>query len=44
MIVEKIMRSLPGKFDYIAVAIKESYDLAAMKVEENCKAPLKRMK
>ncbi|XP_027922798.1 uncharacterized protein LOC114180695 [Vigna unguiculata] len=34
MIVEKIMRSLPRKFDYIAVAIEESHDLAAMKVEE----------
>jgi len=34
MIVEKIMHSLPRKFDYIAVAIEESHDLAAMKVEE----------
>jgi len=34
MVVEKIMRSLPRKFDYIAVAIEESHDLAAMKVEE----------
>jgi len=34
MIVEKIMRSLPRKFDYIVVAIEESHDLAIMKVEE----------
>lgn len=33
-IVEKIMRTLTARFDYIAVAIEESKDLATMKIEE----------
>ncbi|XP_017420317.1 uncharacterized protein LOC108330340 [Vigna angularis] len=34
MIVEKIMRSLPQRFDYIVVAIEESKDTEKMKIEE----------
>lgn len=34
MIVEKVMRTLTPKFDYIVVPIEESKDLADMKVEE----------
>lgn len=33
-IVEKILRSLPQKFDYICVAIEESRDVTKMKVED----------
>ena len=33
-IVEKVMRSLPRKFNFIAVAIEESKDLSQMKIEE----------
>lgn len=32
--VEKILRSLPQKFDYICVAIEESRDVTRMKVED----------
>ncbi|XP_019450686.1 PREDICTED: uncharacterized protein LOC109352955 [Lupinus angustifolius] len=34
MIIEKIMRSLPQKFDFIVVAIDVSKDANAMKIEE----------
>ncbi|XP_019451813.1 PREDICTED: uncharacterized protein LOC109353910 [Lupinus angustifolius] len=34
MIIEKVMRSLPKKFDYIVVAIKESKHVSMMKIEE----------
>ncbi|XP_019427160.1 PREDICTED: uncharacterized protein LOC109335480 [Lupinus angustifolius] len=34
MIIEKIMRSLPQKFDFIIVAIEESKDINVMKIEE----------
>ncbi|XP_047178495.1 uncharacterized protein LOC124845441 [Vigna umbellata] len=34
MLIEKIMRSLPQKFDHIVVAIEESRDLEKLKVEE----------
>ena len=34
MIVEKILRSLSQKFDFILVAIQESKDVKTMKVEE----------
>lgn len=33
-IVEKILRSLPQKFDYICLAIEESRDVTKMKVED----------
>ena len=33
-IVEKVIRSLPRKFNYIAMAIEESKDLSQMKIEE----------
>lgn len=34
LIVQKVMRTLLPKFDYIVVAIEESKDLATMKIEE----------
>nr|KYP47386.1 hypothetical protein KK1_031000 [Cajanus cajan] len=34
LMVEKVMRTLSAKFDYIVVTIKESKDLLIMKVEE----------
>ncbi|CAL0323999.1 unnamed protein product [Lupinus luteus] len=34
VIMEKIMRSLPQRFDYIVVAIEESKDVSLMKIEE----------
>ncbi|XP_019430175.1 PREDICTED: uncharacterized protein LOC109337619 [Lupinus angustifolius] len=34
MIIEKIMRSLPQRFDFIVVAIEEAKDIATMKIEE----------
>ncbi|WVZ15014.1 hypothetical protein V8G54_012580 [Vigna mungo] len=34
MVIEKIMRSLPQRFDYIVVAIQESRELEKMKLEE----------
>jgi len=34
MVVEKILRSLSQKFDFIVVAIQEAKDVKAMKIEE----------
>ncbi|XP_019429620.1 PREDICTED: uncharacterized protein LOC109337165 [Lupinus angustifolius] len=34
MIIEKIMRSLPQKFDFIVVVIEEAKDINVMKIEE----------
>lgn len=34
LIVEKVLRTLNVRFDYIVVAIEESKDLACLKVEE----------
>ncbi|XP_019435907.1 PREDICTED: uncharacterized protein LOC109342365 [Lupinus angustifolius] len=34
MIIEKIMRSLPQRIDFIVVAIEEAKDIATMKIEE----------
>ncbi|XP_019432745.1 PREDICTED: uncharacterized protein LOC109339711, partial [Lupinus angustifolius] len=34
MIIEKIIRSLPQKFDFIVVAIEESKDVNAIKIKE----------
>ncbi|XP_019416446.1 PREDICTED: uncharacterized protein LOC109327744 [Lupinus angustifolius] len=34
MVIEKIMRSLPQKFDFIVIAIEESNDITMMKIEE----------
>jgi hypothetical protein len=33
-VVEKVMRSLTSKFDFIVVVIKESKDVRAMQIEE----------
>jgi hypothetical protein len=34
MVVEKVLRSLTPKFDFIVVAIQEAKDVKTMKVEE----------
>jgi hypothetical protein len=34
MVVEKVMRSLTSKFDFIAVEIQEAQDVKTMKIEE----------
>jgi len=34
MVVEKIMRSLPWKFNFITMAIEKSKDLSHIKIEE----------